>query len=594
MPAGTMWLFAVLWQLLLGAALAEQTQVLCHSRGCYTWHGERASFEKALKNCVNDGGSLVTIKTQEEASDVARLLKRISIPNPAKDVEFWIGLRLGSGQCTDSHTPLRGFAWLDDSKTALYSNWHREPYHTCTSQRCVTVQYASNHIDSANFGWLDRTCSRDTDGYLCQFNFRGMCDELRLAGPGEVSYTFPFSLKPLASSNLLLLQLPFGTLARVSCADEKKEQLTCTAKSDGSISWSKSDRFCLSAETGCQYKNGGCQHICTVSNGSVLCSCLDGYQLDQDRFSCTPIDFCQSSPCSHQCQPELNGFKCQCPNGFDLAENQRDCVDVDECSSSPCAQLCKNTHGGFSCECKPGYEKANGQCEDVDECLNLPCSQDCQNVPGSFTCSCSKGFRLIDGVVCVDIDECLETKPCEQGCRNTEGGYQCLCTEHFELAKDGTSCVPSSNPKTHSSFRDGELHVQQVTTPAPLLTGLSELDDEEQSYIEMATEVLAARPVSTTARAVQLEHNVDPHSSSWVLGSVLLASAVLLLLIAAVISLIVCRRRNSDKHEKNEKKEKVATDKYCWVSSKSKKREKQADNSNGKLAISTGSAEEHV
>lgn len=36
----------------------------------------------------------------------------------------------------------------------------------------------------------------------------------------------------------------------------------------------------------CDNNNGGCKHFCNVVDGSVECSCADGYFLDADDKSC--------------------------------------------------------------------------------------------------------------------------------------------------------------------------------------------------------------------------------------------------------------------------------------------------------------------
>jgi len=35
-----------------------------------------------------------------------------------------------------------------------------------------------------------------------------------------------------------------------------------------------------------EFPNGGCDHICTNTNGSYNCSCHDGYDLEMNDVSC--------------------------------------------------------------------------------------------------------------------------------------------------------------------------------------------------------------------------------------------------------------------------------------------------------------------
>ena len=83
---------------------------------------------------------------------------------------------------------------------------------------------------------------------------------------------------------------------------------------------------------------------------------------------------------------------------------------------------------------------------DIDECQdgNGNCSQMCMNTVGSYFCVCQPGF-LVDGLLCLDIDECATTDPlymhnCSDRatCSNTEGGFNCTCTPGFEGS--GTEC----------------------------------------------------------------------------------------------------------------------------------------------------------
>lgn len=51
------------------------------------------------------------------------------------------------------------------------------------------------------------------------------------------------------------------------------------------------DCVCVCSEVfDCKYKNGGCLHYCSISEqtAGVVCSCADGYQLDEDGRSCNP------------------------------------------------------------------------------------------------------------------------------------------------------------------------------------------------------------------------------------------------------------------------------------------------------------------
>ena len=41
----------------------------------------------------------------------------------------------------------------------------------------------------------------------------------------------------------------------------------------------------------CKTFNGGCDHICTNTNGSHQCSCRDGYSLAEDNSHCVGMQY---------------------------------------------------------------------------------------------------------------------------------------------------------------------------------------------------------------------------------------------------------------------------------------------------------------
>ncbi|XP_051522223.1 coagulation factor IX [Myxocyprinus asiaticus] len=60
-----------------------------------------------------------------------------------------------------------------------------------------------------------------------------------------------------------------------------------------------SGKLCETEMFDCKYKNGGCLHYCSHlhQTASIVCSCADGYQLDEDGRSCNPA---VQYPCGKQ------------------------------------------------------------------------------------------------------------------------------------------------------------------------------------------------------------------------------------------------------------------------------------------------------
>ena len=72
----------------------------------------------------------------------------------------------------------------------------------------------------------------------------------------------------------------------------------------------------------CAVNNGGCDHTCTVSGDSRVCSCRYGYQLSSDGTSCTDINECASNggkgDCEHTCTNTPGSRVCSCLTGYRL------------------------------------------------------------------------------------------------------------------------------------------------------------------------------------------------------------------------------------------------------------------------------------
>ncbi|XP_060531905.1 low-density lipoprotein receptor-related protein 4-like [Cylas formicarius] len=79
-------------------------------------------------------------------------------------------------------------------------------------------------------------------------------------------------------------------------------------------------------------RNTKCKQLCiTTANGQKSCSCLNGYRLAQDGYSCDDIDEClyATDPvCSQTCNNTIGSFKCGCMTGYILRPDLRTCKAV--------------------------------------------------------------------------------------------------------------------------------------------------------------------------------------------------------------------------------------------------------------------------
>lgn len=524
-------------------------EILCTSSACITLHMDRLTFEEAHKKCVDNGGSLMTVREREEEEPLRLLLLKIHRHHQDRAVQFWIGLKLPTANCVSAKKALRGFKWVSGNEDSQYSNWEKEPDETCTTERCVSVNYTLSGQNQLK--WIAGSCKKPSF-YACKFNFKETCKPLVLMGPGEINYTLPFSKEPERSE---LKSFPLGTYAIISCNDKQGHYTVCKKMDE----WDDPGPFCRPDKQNCMINR--CQHECHQDSDKIRCVCKEGYDLDEDGFSCRIKNLCQVDTCEHLCVMSESGYFCKCPHGFRLEVNQRNCSDVDECQSQACEDhVCVNMHGSYRCVCRDGYEMADGKCSDINECAQSRCQHSCSNSVGSFSCYCDKGFALSeDGHSCVDINECVDSL-CEFACVNTVGGFNCTCPQGSYLEPDGLKCAPyltetstaSSDeaPDEEENFTEAlikttaELQHQSPHTDAPLPDLVNVTHGDQQSNTSLTTSIA---------------NTVSSRLIICVLGSVI----PLLLLIVVTLAIAVFRCSRSKKKAKKN----TTTDGYCWVSS---------------------------
>ncbi|KAM4723631.1 complement component C1q receptor [Anableps anableps] len=520
---------------LKGSSGAEQ-EMLCIPNACFVLHMQPVSFHKAQNRCEHDGGYLMTLRDRTEEEDLRSLLSLVE-KRYDQVLKFWIGLKLKRRDCVLPDRPLRGFKWISGEEDSQYFNWKQEPVNTCTEERCVNVDYSFSGQDQLK--WTPGGCRKGAS-YACKFYFRGMCPPLVLLGPGKIIYEAIFLKQPLKSD---LKLLPHGTSARIFCGGHESAFSRCREQ-DGAYIWTPSGPFCKPETQSCEKNNGGCEQQCRQEGADVRCSCREGWELDEDGFSCKMKDLCQPDSCEHQCVMGETGFSCRCPRGFKLSDDQRNCSDVDECLSQPCDRHnCVNTHGSYRCVCQDGYRLTDGECRDVDECERSVCEHGCKNTVGSFSCFCQDGFLVSgDGTSCVDVDECAgDPCPRQLTCINAAGSFACMKLETQETLTAASSQEPVTSA---ASAEDAavELQHQSPRTDAPL----SELVNVTSQHTNQS---------SVTAEDTSARNRV----LICVLGSVV----PLLALVALTLFIAIFRCSRS----KKEVKKKSTTDSYCWVSS---------------------------
>ena len=80
----------------------------------------------------------------------------------------------------------------------------------------------------------------------------------------------------------------------------------------------------------CATDNGGCQQTCNNTNGSFFCSCLTGYMLNSDQFTCNDIDECDVNSCPRECVNTIGSFRCICGSDESYDHNTNRCTEESE------------------------------------------------------------------------------------------------------------------------------------------------------------------------------------------------------------------------------------------------------------------------
>ncbi|KAM8915945.1 thrombomodulin [Spinachia spinachia] len=534
----------------LEGLFGAEHETMCTSNACFTLHMNKVSFEKASQDCLHNGGYLMTVRNQEEEDVLRSLLAQIQGQPLDEALPFWIGLKLHRGNCVLADQSLRGFKWESGDQDSNYSNWEKEPHPTCT-ERCAKILYSvwgQNQLK-----WTAQPCKRSAF-YTCAFYFKGMCRPLALMGPGEITYTAPFSEEPQRSDMQLF---PLGTYAVISCGDQPSHDQpysVCQAV-DTTYRWHVPGPFCKTGKRYCATNNGGCEHLCRQDAEQVRCFCREGFDPDEDGLACRAKAACGAETCEHQCVITESGYSCRCLPGFELDVNQRNCSDVDECKSAACRDhLCLNTQGSYTCQCRGGYRMVGDECVDIDECTQTRCEHSCSNSMGAFSCNCNEGFSLsADGHSCVDVDECVSGL-CQIECVNTAGSYSCSCPRGFHV--DGSTCAPDAEETSAASTDGPPNSTESLTRTTVELQHQSPHTDA--TLLDLGNDT-HRDPQSNTSSVEGSVNSVHFRVIVCVLGSV-----IPLLLLAAVtltVALFRCRRT------KKEAKKSSTADGYCWVPS---------------------------
>lgn len=207
--------------------------------------------------------------------------------------DFWIGLRLPAGACSNLSAPMRGYKWTTAGAHSSFiptSTTWRDTRVVC-SPHCVSL--------SSDRKWTERPCEVKTDGYLCTAKHVHACLARELSDPTFFSGSEDCSTAPC--------------------------QHRCTVVKGGfKCSCFKGFKPDSNDPRQCQLHCGqqSCPAVCDKNTGES-CECPFGY-LAIGKV-CEDIDECSMGECSHECQNNFGSFVCSCPEGFVL-KGQVECI----------------------------------------------------------------------------------------------------------------------------------------------------------------------------------------------------------------------------------------------------------------------------
>jgi len=258
---------------------------VCSGSDCIAVNRDRVDFKTAEEACRDRKGELMTCESDADERTLDALRGELL-------GDFWIGLHLPAGSCSNLSAALRGYEWTSGSGhrsfSPDFSPW-KDSVKVC-SPRCVSL--------SGDRKWTERLCSDVADGFLCKTKHKDACRALELSDPDVIQSS--------------------DGCAGAPC------QHTCTEVKGGYIC------SCFTGYAPDSRQPGLCKIHCAqkkcppICEGNGLCFCQDGFVLGETF--CEDIDECLSDACDQECVNTFGSFACSCREGFVLKDQLR-CVE---------------------------------------------------------------------------------------------------------------------------------------------------------------------------------------------------------------------------------------------------------------------------
>lgn len=258
----------------------------CNGNDCVTLNQERVDFKTAEEACRDRNGELMSFQTERDENILHSLSQELN-------GNFWIGLYLPAGTCSNLSAPLRGYTWISGSMQSNFipslCSWN-DGFIVCSSQ-CVSLSH--------DLKLKERLCSDKIDGYLCKIKHKDACQVQKFIDPSFFQSSKGCSLGPCEHQ----------------CTDVKGGYKCSCFK--GYIPDSVDPRQC---KMHCPHQK--CPAVCQ-RNPDSGCFCPDGYIVIENV--CEDIDECSMAWCDQKCTNTYGSFVCSCQEGFVL-KDQVKCV----------------------------------------------------------------------------------------------------------------------------------------------------------------------------------------------------------------------------------------------------------------------------
>ncbi|XP_074548688.1 thrombomodulin-like [Halichoeres trimaculatus] len=258
----------------------------CSGSDCVTLNQERVDFKAAEEACHDRKGELVTFQSEIDENILLYL-------NQEFNGNFWIGLYLPPGTCSNLSAPLRGYTWTSGSTQSSsipsLCNWN-EGLIVCSS-RCVSLSH--------DLKLIERLCTDKTDGYLCKTKHKDACQVQK-----STDSSFFQSSKGCSAGPCEHLCTDVTGGYKCSCfqgytpdsVDQRRCKIHCSEEK--------------------------CPAVC-LTNSDSECSCPVGYIATEKV--CEDMDECSMDGCDQECKNTFGSFVCSCREGFVL-KDQVKCV----------------------------------------------------------------------------------------------------------------------------------------------------------------------------------------------------------------------------------------------------------------------------